>query len=139
MMVSELRVDVRLKLAGTVIVSGTVRVFVKLEPVAVRDKLYEPALVVDAEVRVTVAVEPAVSDFASEVTPVGRPATERVSGPLNVPCTEPQETCNAAALPAVRATLPGLTARVHVAGALTWSVTEAVCVMPPPTAFTFNE
>ena len=74
--------------------------------------------------------------LACAVTPLGVPDTDNASGPLNVPCAEPHDSCVLLFCPTIKVTLAGLEARVQLATPVTTSVTEDDSVTPPPVAET---
>jgi hypothetical protein len=91
---------------------------------------------VAALIKVSVVEAPGakVAEGASTVNPLGAPLTERASGAVKVPCTDPHETATVVDCPAVSLTDEGLAAMVHEAGVVITSVKGALCVTPPPVA-----
>ena len=119
-------------------VTGIASVRVNPLPLTAIDKPYCPAAVLCEVLRVRVVDDPAakVVDDAVGVIPVGAPVTERPSGSVKVPDTEPQDTWTLAACPAVTVTLLGFADSVQLGGTLTTNETDAVRVTPPPLAVT---
>ncbi len=78
---------VRANVGGAVRVTGSVMVWLKPAPAADKVTFEVPAFAVLAALKVSVVVEPAVSDagLSCVVTPVAAPATVKLSGALNEP------------------------------------------------------
>ena len=99
-----------------------------------------PAATLRVLLSVRVMEDPAANETegAETVRPLGMPVSEKESGALNAPSTEPHDTATEVDWPAERFTLVGLAVRVHEAGSERVSVTAAVWVTPPPVALIVN-
>jgi hypothetical protein len=113
---------------------------VKPLPLAVNKREYVPGIVFEELPMLSRVEDPApiVEAAVFAVTPAGAPATDTESAPVNVPFTEPQETCALVDWPTSSVTLAGFAERAQLAGTVTTRDKEAFCVTPPPLAVTLN-
>ena len=129
---------IKANVGAAVSVTGTVMVWLKPAPAADKVRLEVPAFAVLAALKVSVVVEPAVSaaGLTCVVTPVGAPATVRLSGALNEPRAMAQVSFVVVDWPTVTLMVEGVAAKVQTGGSATVKGTVTVFENPLPEAVT---